>query len=294
MGIAHSVPTTWRPYGSFGVVDRGVTRNAAHRIGARSTFRAGGRARAPAGWLDQRRAARRLGDSVACAGRCRPLYRPNLRRCSRVRRVPFPRMSMRRLSVGQVSPAPARRRHGRERQRQVVARVRRDPHCGAAPARRDVQHVRPPPAAAARPAGGRGDPQHLALHRDRPEAPRRQQPRRRRHGHRDPHLLRMLISRCGRPFVGWSHACRSIIPTAWRPALAASSCGTGFPRRVSRRGCAAHVVAVPVPGHVRPRRQLALVQYRAVLEGVRVQGEPCGCTAAPRAHPWRSAARPDR
>ena len=43
--------------------------------------------------------------------------------------------------------APARRVHGGERQRQVVARLRHHLYRGAAPARRDVQHVRPPPAA---------------------------------------------------------------------------------------------------------------------------------------------------
>ena len=42
------------------------------------------------------------------------------------------------------------------------------------PARRDVQHVRPPLAAAIRPAGGRCNSQHLPLHRHRPEAPGRQ------------------------------------------------------------------------------------------------------------------------
>ena len=86
------------------------------------------------------------------------------------------------------SEAPARRLHRRERQRQVVARVRHDLHRGAATARRDVQHLRPPPSAAAHPAAGRCHQEHLPLHRDRPEAPRGQQPQHRRHGHRDLHL----------------------------------------------------------------------------------------------------------
>ena len=86
------------------------------------------------------------------------------------------------------SEAPARRLYRRERQRQVVARVRHDLHGGAAPPRRYVQHLRSPPAAPAHPATGRCDPEHLPLHRDRPEAPRSQQPQHRRHRHRDLHL----------------------------------------------------------------------------------------------------------
>ena len=122
------------------------------------------------------------------------------------------------MTCGFSAEAPARRVHGRERERQVVARVRHDMHRGAAPARRDVQHVRPPPAAAAHPAAGRCDPEHLALHRDRPEAPRRQQPQHRRHGHRDLHLpadallaLRTAVRRLVAPLLVQSsrrHVCR--------------------------------------------------------------------------------------
>ena len=75
--------------------------NAAHRIGARSTFRAGGRARTPAGWISDTRPLR-LGRfrSVRRAA-CRPETgeTANPQPCS-ARHVP--RMSMRWLSVRQV------------------------------------------------------------------------------------------------------------------------------------------------------------------------------------------------
>ena len=86
------------------------------------------------------------------------------------------------------SEAPARRVHRRERQRQVVARVRHDLHRGAAPlvetfstyARRRLPQLTRPPVDAIRNIS--------PWHRDRPEAPRSQQPQHRRHGHRDLHL----------------------------------------------------------------------------------------------------------
>ena len=111
---------------------------------------------------------------------------------------------------------------------------------GAAPVRRDVQHVRTPPAAATHPATGRRHPEHLPLHRDRPEAPRCQQPQHRRHGHRDLHLPAdaLLALAAGRSSAGptasrFNHpggmcpACKGTSASASRSTWTSCSTWTG-------------------------------------------------------------------
>ncbi len=164
----------------------------------------------------------------------------------------------------------------------VVARLRHDLHRSAAPARRDVQHLRPPAAAPAHPAAGRCNPQPLPLHRDRPEAPRGQQPQHRRHGHRDLHLPADALLAL-RPAVRWLVApllvqsSRRHVPRLQGPRQA----------HHSRRRQAAR----PRPEHRGGRHPPPRLRHRqVVLEGDRPdRGRPAPQAVAP-VHPGRAGA----